>query len=443
MEPQVTEKIGRLRSLVEADPRSGEAWGRLAMNFDVHGLKQEAVTCYRRAAELEPEEFRWPYYCAIALRAIGSPEALEWFERSRALQPRYAPLLLHQGQALFNAGRLEEASQALHLAIAADPRLSQAHLGLARIALSQGDLAASRDELTRALAVNPSHRAARGLLAEVYRRLNEPGKAERESWRARQLPDQASLRDSLYAALLSEGVSSRWYLTHGQIYMERGRADAAARQFRMALRAKPDAHAHNNLGMALQYLGKFEEAAEQHQAALALRPAFREALINLGSALFEMGEADEAIAYAERARELDPEFAQAYLNLGIFYTRLGRYTDAIEALRLGLLNAPYDIRIANRLAWLLATSPGPAPRNGGVAVSLAVTVCDITGYRVPESLDVLAAAYAETGQFERAAETARRARELATSEGRGDLADRIRSRLALYEAGQPYREQRL
>lgn len=410
------------------------------MNFDVHDLKREAVSCYKRATALDPGEFRWPYYCAIALRELGSLEAVEWFERSRTLRPDYPPLLVFYGQALFDTGRIDASSQVFRLAMAADPKSSHAYLGLAQTALSQGDLQASRGLLAQALQINPEHGEIHGLLAEVYRRLNEPERAELELERARQLPEVTPVEDPLYAELVSEGVSSFWYRKRGQAYLARGRFEEAARDFRLALQAKPDAQAHNDLGVALQYLGRFEEAIEHHRAALVLRPAYLEALNNLGAALLELGEVEEAIASVVQAKELDPGAPESYLNLGAIQARTGRLADAVATFREGLNVAGHDYRIANRLAWLLATAPDPGLRQGAEAVRLAESVCEATGYRIPEPLDVLAAAYAEAGDFDRAVEAARRAHELAVSARRIELADRIRSRLAAYEAGEPYRE---
>jgi hypothetical protein len=50
-------------------------------------------------------------------------------------------------------------------------------------------------------------------------------------------------------------------------------------------------------------------------------------------------------------------------------------------------------------------------------------------------LDVLAAAYAAAGRFDAAVPTARRAIDLATAAGQGDVAREIEARLAAYQAG--------
>ena len=64
----------------------------------------------------------------------------------------------------------------------------------------------------------------------------------------------------------------------------------------------------------------------------------------------------------------------------------------------------------------------------------------LTGYRQPLALDALAAAYAEYGNFDKAAETARKALELALQLGPEEHINGLKKRLKLYQSGQPYRQ---
>jgi len=47
------------------------------VNLYVHDFRREAISCFQQAAALDPKEFRWPYYCGLALSEDGSPEALD------------------------------------------------------------------------------------------------------------------------------------------------------------------------------------------------------------------------------------------------------------------------------------------------------------------------------------------------------------------------------
>ena len=53
-DPPVRQGIEGKRRAVLAAPRSGTAWGEVAMAFDAHDASTDAVACYRRAMDLDP-----------------------------------------------------------------------------------------------------------------------------------------------------------------------------------------------------------------------------------------------------------------------------------------------------------------------------------------------------------------------------------------------------
>ncbi len=64
----------------------------------------------------------------------------------------------------------------------------------------------------------------------------------------------------------------------------------------------------------------------------------------------------------------------------------------------------------------------------------------LTAYHDPQVLDVLAAAYAETGRFGDAVSIATTALDLARDAGLAPLAGEVEGRLGLYRSGQPFHE---
>ena len=58
----------------------------------------------------------------------------------------------------------------------------------------------------------------------------------------------------------------------------------------------------------------------------------------------------------------------------------------------------------------------------------------LTGMQEPAILEMLAAAYSDTGRFTQAIETARRALDIATQRQNDDLATRLRASLGRYQA---------
>ena len=96
--------------------------------------------------------------------------------------------------------------------------------------------------------------------------------------------------------------------------------------------------------------------------------------------------------------------------------------------------------VLNDAAWVLATSPDPAVRNGTRAVELAERACDLTKRQMPVCLGTLAAAYAETGRFDEAITTAQEACALAEKANAPKLLEKNRELLELYRTLQPYRD---
>jgi hypothetical protein len=96
--------------------------------------------------------------------------------------------------------------------------------------------------------------------------------------------------------------------------------------------------------------------------------------------------------------------------------------------------------ILNNLAWRLATSPDPKIRDGTQSVALARRACELTHYQKPVYLGTLAAAYAETGQFDEAVAMAEKACTLASESGEQGLLKKNQELLAWYRAHQPYHE---
>ena len=105
-----------------------------------------------------------------------------------------------------------------------------------------------------------------------------------------------------------------------------------------------------------------------------------------------------------------------------------------------LNSEPDSILAENNLAWILATSPNASMRNGAKAVQLAERANRLSGSNDPVILHTLAAAYAENRQFPEAVEAAQRGLELADANGITSLAESLRSKLALYQAGSAYHE---
>ena len=95
-----------------------------------------------------------------------------------------------------------------------------------------------------------------------------------------------------------------------------------------------------------------------------------------------------------------------------------------------------SIRAMSLLAWLLATSTNASLRNGAEAVTLAEKTIAVEPTNAPY-LDALAAAYAETGQFDKAVSVGNQAVQFVRT---AIARQAYLNRLKLYQTNQPYRE---
>jgi hypothetical protein len=98
------------------------------------------------------------------------------------------------------------------------------------------------------------------------------------------------------------------------------------------------------------------------------------------------------------------------------------------------------VAACNSFAWLLATWPDKAFRNGPLAVTLAKHAVYLTSVNDATALRTLAAAEAETGDFSSALTTAAQSMDLAKTQGNTALADALANQIKFYQAGTPFRQ---
>jgi tetratricopeptide (TPR) repeat protein len=218
-----------------------------------------------------------------------------------------------------------------------------------------------------------------------------------------------------------------------------GKTQLAEECYRKALALAPDyGQGHSRLGLLYARQRRFKRAYEHFARYLELRPNSPNAMSNTANVLIPLGRPQDAVRLLRTALERDPAYPPAHEALWRGLLGIGRPAEAIDALRKATRALPDRPALARELAWLLATSPDSRLRNGAEALTLAERCC--TGpHADARSLDVLAAACAEAGQFDRAVESARRAAGLAGEGGQTALQQQITARLSLYEAGLPYR----
>ena len=312
-------------------------------------------------------------------------------------------------------------------------RNAMAHNNLGIALAEQGKTAAAIEHYQQALQINPRYADAHYNMGIDLAAQGKTAAAIEHFQQALQTsPRYADAHNNLGIALASQGKTA-----------------AAIEHYQQALQINPEsAETLNNLGIALAAQGKTAAAIEHYQQALQINPRYTEAHNNLGVALAAQGRIDAAIKHYQQALQINPGLTESRKNMnkallvlvrqGTALASQGRFGEAISCFEKILKFWPENAEVKNNLAWVLATCPDAALRNGLRAVELATAADRSSGGANATVLDTLAAACAEAGQYTNAVAAARRALEAAA--GQESAAEGIRSRLRLYEAGIPYHE---
>jgi tetratricopeptide (TPR) repeat protein len=185
--------------------------------------------------------------------------------------------------------------------------------------------------------------------------------------------------------------------------------------------------------------GNFTEATKDLQDILKADPGNVELRLQLAAFYVADQRPRKAIELLTQVIEQDKDNARARQLRGDALLSVGKHAEAVEDYNAGLAIEPEDDGILNNLAWVLATSPMDDVRNGQRSIELATKACEVTEFKKPHILSTLAAAYAESGNFEKAIEWSTKAVELGEQELK-DQIEQLKSELQHYKEGKPFRE---
>ena len=291
------------------------------------------------------------------------------------------------GEALVQLEKYDEALEHLNRAIEMNPQSLGSYLLRARTFVSSGDLKRALEDLDTSIELDPRSLTAILFRAEVHERMEQIDLAIKDVDQVlRMFPNLPQ------AILMRCGLAARM-----QNFEE------AIAYIRKLVSADPD-----NVDLRVQ-MAAFYAADE--------RP--RKAIETYDSILEKYPESWTA----RRGR------ANALLSIG-------KHGEAIEEFVAALEKSPDDDNMLNNLAWVLATSPQDDLRDGARSLELALRACEFTEYKQAHILSTLAAAHAESGDFEMAIEWSSKAIELESGEQRQQLS----KELDYYKQNKPWRE---
>ena len=219
-----------------------------------------------------------------------------------------------------------------------------------------------------------------------------------------------------------------------------GQCSEAAVHLRRAHIDDPQsADASSGLALALVRMGDLSQAIPYFVKAVEIR-GDADNCFNLGNALLQNEQTEKAVEYLVRATVANPTHIEAQFVLGTAYAKLGKQHEAVGQYRTTLATDPGHLASLYNLSWLLATSRDASIRDGAEAVVLMERALQRQGGNDALLLRCLAAAHAESGDFEKAAEIAATSATLAGRQGNSPLAAQASLERQSYVSRLPWRD---
>ena len=258
------------RHTVDITSRNYIAHNNLAGTLLDRGQLGEAIAHYREALEIKPDVAQVQSNLGNALVREGQvEEAIVHLQKALEIDPGYAEAYNHMGSALMKKGQAGEAIAYYQKAVQLNASYADAYNNLGVAFLRNGQVDEAIAHYRKAVAINPGSAEMQYNLGNVL--------AREGNW--------ADAIECYQAALSTERDSVK------------------------------AAKVRNNLGAALEKLGKSDEALEQFSQALRINGNYPEAHCNLGRMLAQRGRRDEAVAHLREALRLKPGYNEARKQL--------------------------------------------------------------------------------------------------------------------------------
>jgi tetratricopeptide (TPR) repeat protein len=193
------------------------------------------------------------------------------------------------------------------------------------------------------------------------------------------------------------------------------------------------ARIRNHQGDVDAALGDYTEALRHDPAPLVAAIVY----MNRGQIESDRNGLDKALEDSEKAVRLLPDHPLTLVFRAEILNENGRHEQALADCDQALKVEPKNVWGHNFRAWIKATCPVDQFRDGKQAVEGATLACELTKWQQTGCLETLAAAQAESGQFDEAVKWQTKVVELTT-----DDKDRreAHERLELFRKKQPYRD---
>lgn len=416
--------LADLEEVVSLEPGRVEAHELIARfhtlpDGDQDRGREAAAEAVKLLARLPVEQARM-----LVLRGnfqIDNADKLKDLDEAVRIAPKEAFPYRARGAFYILDNKLDEGLADLKQALELEPRDLAAQEAIARVFVGRGEKEAAIASLTKGIESLPE---VPSLYYERSRLLAETGQLE------------AALADAdvVLAKRPNQPLALAW---RAELYLRMDQPEKALADSDAVLADAPESTTAASFRAAiLQRMKRTAEAIEFLEDFRRRHPNDVTILERLGLIYLADGKFEQSIDALSAAIDLEPQNALAVRTRGDAYISRGRHAEAVADYNRVLELAPRDASTLNNLAWLLCTSPDAEVRDGKRAIELAEKACELTDHKQPSLLSTLAAAYAETGDFEKALMWIDKAKELAGEKNAAQFDKERKS----YEDRKPFRE---
>ena len=407
---------------------------QLDLALQHYGRKQftQALEVFRRVQERVPTSPMPHVGAGLVYAAQGRLDvAIEEMQQALALQPNLAAAHKELGDIFWRQRRFDRADHHYREAIALDAKMEAAYIGSGLNDASQRDFANALEHFRRAIEINPKLPSAHHSLGQTYTWMGNLPKAIEAYQVAIQLepnrpasyyelgivlmrlknypkavtalekvvklnPRHKSAHYNLARAYAKIGKTELAELEN-QLFEKLHKVDEEIKPHRRKLEGNPeDLKARYAMVQIYAKLGWIEDALEQCELMLSIRPNFTAAYIALIQIYISQEQLKDAFFWAQRLTEIQPTLALGYSHLGLIAAKLGRGDVTIEAYQKAISLDPDSPSAYNNLAWFYAD------QNTNLEEAIRLCQKAIALEPKPAYIDTLAQLYYKQGRYDEA-----------------------------------------
>ena len=225
----------------------------------------------------------------IAAQQKRFVDAVKLLDQAGVIDPQNEQVFWNMAIVHMEMRKYDRARDDLQKAIAVNPSIAGYHEKLGTVLMELGDWTAAKGPLAKAIELEPA-------LFKAYYKLAQVDE---------QLDDQQSALKHYTEACQKGPRFLEAYSALGRLYADLGYLEQSVQVLTEALKValkgtEEEAQVHHLLGTVLQQQRKYDEAVREFKAALAVVPGMRDALFSLGWTYDLQGNKEEAKRYLQK-----------------------------------------------------------------------------------------------------------------------------------------------